>query len=106
MIILCCLSYLTNMTRKSIVGNIYLVIMLVEYVVSMKVSFPTFNKNLAVINNIDIKRLNEHDKDDLVKLFKAVPMLMFKNQNLNPKDLYEFCKVFDSKYNDKVIHPF
>ena len=106
MIILFCLSYLTNMTRKSIVGNLYLVIMLTETVYSMKVSFPTFNKNLAVINNIDIKRLNEHDKDDLVKLFKAVPMLMFKNQNLNPKDLYEFCKVFDSKSNDKVIHPF
>jgi len=97
---------ITNMTRKSIVGNLYLVIMLVAKVYSMKVSFPTFNKNMAVINNIDIKRLNEHDKEDLVKLFKAVPMLMFKNQNLNPKDLYEFCKVFDSKYNDKVIHPF
>ena len=75
----------------SIVGNIYLVIMLVETVYSIKVSFPTFNKNLAVINNIDIKKVNEHDKAELVKLFKAVPMLMFKNQNLNPKDFYEFC---------------
>ena len=73
---------------------------------SMKVSFPTFNKNLAVINNIDVKRANEYDKGELAKLFKAVPMLMFKNQNLNPKEFYEFCKVFDSKSNDRVVHPF
>jgi taurine dioxygenase len=31
---------------------------------------------------------------------------MFKNQNLNPKEYYEFCKVFDSKSNDRVVHPF
>ena len=73
---------------------------------SMKVSFPTLNKNLAVINNIDIKKVNEFDKGELAKLFNAVPMLMFKNQNLNPKEFYEFCKVFDAKSNDRVVHPF
>jgi len=73
---------------------------------SLKVSFPTFNKNLAVISNFDVKRANEFDKSELAKMFKSVPMLMFKNQNLNPKEYYEFCKVFDSKSNDRVIHPF
>lgn len=73
---------------------------------SLKVSFPTFHKNLAVISNIDVKRANEFDKGELSKLFKSVPMLLFKNQNLTPKDLYEFCKVFDPKSNDRVIHPF
>jgi len=73
---------------------------------SMKVSFPTVNKNLAVINNIDVKRANEYDKLELAKLFKAVPMLMFKNQNLNPKEFYDFCKVFDNKSNDRIVHPF
>ena len=29
---------------------------------SMKVAFPTVNKNLAVIHNIDVKRANEYDK--------------------------------------------
>jgi alpha-ketoglutarate-dependent taurine dioxygenase len=72
----------------------------------MKVSFPTLNKNLAVINNVDVKKVNEFDKGELAKLFNAVPMLMFKNQNLNPKDFYEFCKVFDTKSNDRVVHPF
>ena len=82
------------------------IILLLDFASCMKVSFPSLNKNFAVINNIDIKKINEYDKDELAKLFKAVPMLMFKNQNLNPKDFYEFCKVFDSKNNDRVIHPF
>jgi len=84
----------------------YSIISLFELSSSMKVSFPTFNKNLAVINNIDIKKANEFDKGELAKLFKSVPMLMFKNQNLNPKEFYEFCKVFDTKSNDRVVHPF
>jgi len=72
----------------------------------MKVSFPTLNKNLAIIHNFDVKKANEFDKGELAKLFNAVPMLMFKNQNLNPKEFYEFCKVFDAKSNDRVVHPF
>ena len=48
----------------------YSIISLFELSSSMKVSFPTFNKNLAVINNIDIKKANEFDKSELVKLFK------------------------------------
>jgi len=92
-----------------ITSLLYLMILnaaLINYTYSLKVSFPTFNKNLAVINNIDVKKVNEYDKSELANLFKAVPMLMFKNQNLNPKDFYEFCKVFDSKSNDRIIHPF
>lgn len=86
----------------------YSIILLLNLSVSssMKVSFPTLNKNLAVINNIDVKKVNEFDKGELAKLFNAVPMLMFKNQNLNPKEFYEFCKVFDAKSNDRVVHPF
>ena len=33
-------------------------------------------------------------------------MLLFKKQDLEPKKLYEFCKSFDDKATDKVIHPF
>lgn len=84
----------------------YSIIFLLDFSSSMKVSFPTLNKNLAVINNVDVKKVNEFDKGELAKLFNAVPMLMFKNQNLNPKEFYEFCKVFDAKSNDRVVHPF
>ena len=95
-------------TRIRYASLVYLVLLVmhIDYTASMKVSFPTFQKNLAVINNYDVKRANDYDKTELAKLFNAVPMLMFKNQNLTPKDFYEFCKVFDSKCNNKVVHPF
>ena len=95
------IDYITSLSYLMILNAA-----LINYTYSLKVSFPTFNKNLAVINNIDVKKVNEYDKGELAKLFKSVPMLMFKNQNLNPKDFYEFCKVFDSKSNDRIIHPF
>jgi len=99
------MTKINNLTKPSLVILINLTVFTV-FASCMKVSFPTVNKNLAVIHNFDVKRANEYDKVELAKLFKAVPMLMFKNQNLNPKELYEFCKLFDSKSNDKVIHPF
>ena len=71
-----------------------------------EVSFPTFKRNLAVIKNIDVNKLNDNDLTDLKVLFKSVPMLLFKKQKIEPKKLYEFCKIFDSKANDKIVHPF
>ena len=95
-----------NNCFSNVANLAFSIIFLLDLASSMKVSFPTFNKNLAVINNIDVKKANEFDKGELAKLFNAVPMLMFKNQNLNPKEFYEFCKVFDTKSNDRVVHPF
>ena len=92
--------------NNNLAKSVCSIILFLDFASCMKVSFPSLNKNFAVINNIDVKKINEYDKEELAKLFKAVPMLMFKNQNLNPKDFYEFCKVFDSKNNDRVIHPF
>ena len=97
----------SNMIKNNnLAKSVCSIILFLDFASCMKVSFPSLNKNFAVINNIDVKKINEYDKEELAKLFKAVPMLMFKNQNLNPKDFYEFCKVFDSKNNDRVIHPF
>ena len=97
---------LTKKPIKSLAVILINIVSFTSFASSMKIAFPTVNKNLAVINNIDAKRVNEYDKIELAKLFKSVPMLMFKNQNLNPKEFYEFCKVFDSKSNDRVVHPF
>ena len=99
--ILTYLDYITSLGYFMILSAV-----LINYTHSLKVSFPTFNKNLAVISNFDAKRATDYDKGELVKLFKAVPMLMFKKQNINPKEFYELCKVFDSKSNDRVAHPF
>ena len=95
-----------NSCFSNVANLVFSIIFLLDFSSSMKVSFPTLNKNLAVINNVDVKKVNEFDKGELAKLFNAVPMLMFKNQNLNPKEFYEFCKVFDTKSNDRIVHPF
>jgi len=88
----------------------YLILLL--YIVSIinincyQISFPTFKRNLAVIKDIDVNKLNDNDIIDLKLLFKSVPMLLFKKQKIEPKILYEFCKMFDSKANDKIVNPF
>jgi len=73
---------------------------------SYSVSFPTYKRNLAVISNADIKYLTDYDKYQLIKLFNSVPLLLFKNQKINPVEYYEFCKLFDDKHTNDTIHPF
>lgn len=81
----------------------------IVYIVNIncyKITFPTFKRNLAVIKDIDINKLNEKDMSELKVLFKSVPMLLFKKQKIEPNKFYEFCKAFDSKANNKIVHPF
>lgn len=73
---------------------------------SFLVSFPTLYNNKAIISNININKLTIDDKIELKKLFNIVPLLVFKNQYIDPTTHYNFCKIFDNKYNDKIIHPF
>lgn len=73
---------------------------------SYSISFPTYKRNYAVISKVDIKLLSDYDKYELIKLFNSVPMLLFKNQKINPAEYYEFCKLFDDKNNNETIHPF
>lgn len=73
---------------------------------SYSVSFPTYKKNLAVISKTNIKSLTSYEKYELVRLFESVPMLLFKNQKINPVEYYEFCKLFDDKHSNETIHPF
>lgn len=86
--------------------KLLLLLQLIYKINTYKVSFPTFKKNYAIVKNININKLTENEKNELKLLFTSVPMIMFKNQNVKPKTLYEFCKSFDNKANDKIIHPF
>jgi len=71
-----------------------------------QVSFPTFKKNIAVVSNINIKKITDVEKLELKKLFTAVPLIMFKKQNIDPVEYFDFCKIFDDKHTDDIIHPF
>lgn len=86
--------------------SILLIIIAANLSYGFQITFPTFKKNLAVITNIDLNKITQQESNEFKLLFKSVPMLLFKDQKINSKKLYEFCRSFDDKANDKIIHPF
>ena len=79
---------------------------LINTVCSYTITFPTLRRNYAVVTNVNIKQISDYEKTEFIKLFNSVPLIMFKNQKINPIEYYEFCKLFDDKHNNEVIHPF
>ena len=63
---------------------------------SYSITFPSFPKNKAIISNIDIKNINNNDIEQLNLLFNKIPVIIFKNQKLTPKEYYKFIKLFDN----------
>ncbi len=84
---------------------IFILIKLLYLVNSFTVHYPTFSKNKAIISNIDVKKITDADKLELQNLFKIVPMLVFKNQKINPQEYYNLCKIFDKNYKKDILHP-
>lgn len=82
-----------------------LLINLIYLINSFTVNYPTFTKNKAIISNIDVKKLTNNDKLELQNLFNIVPMLVFKNQKINPQEYYDLCKIFDNNYKNTILHP-
>lgn len=74
------------------------------YTKAFSVSLPGFNK--AIISNIDVKKITNNDKTNLKTIFSKVPLLIFKNQHINPQEYYDFCKIFDNNYNNDTLHLF
>lgn len=60
---------------------------------SYTINFPTLKRNYAVVRNVNINKLSDIDRTEFVKLFNSVPLIMFKNQKINPEEYYEFCKL-------------
>ena len=58
------------------------------------------------VYNINVNTIDMETVKELQYLFKVTPVLIFKNQTLTPKQHIDFCKLFDTKSNDNVIHPF
>lgn len=61
---------------------------------------------IAEVYNINVNNIDQYQIEDLQSLFRSTPVLIFKNQNLTPSQQYEFCKHFDPKHTDDVVHPF
>lgn len=73
---------------------------------ALVVSLPTITKNKAIISDINIKNLSKTDKIELKRLFDTIPLIIFKNQKISPKEHYEFCKIFDEYHNNNTIHEY
>lgn len=69
---------------------------------SYSITFPTFINNKAIISNIDVKNICNNELLNIRRLFNKVPVIIFKNQKLNPSEYYNFIKLFD-KNHDKSI---
>ena len=84
-------------------------LLLLLYIINISnafsVSFPILRKNKAVISNIRVNKLTSEDKKELKHLFNIVPLLVFKNQKINPSEYYEFVKLFDEKHKEDILHP-
>lgn len=61
---------------------------------------------IAEIYNIDVNHISPSTLCDLQYIFRATPVLVFKNQTITPEKQFEFCKNFDPNYTDEVVHPF
>lgn len=77
-----------------------------QQVYSFTVSFPTLFNNKAIISNIDVSKLTKQDQSELKILFDKVPLLVFKDQKVKPRDYYNLCCLFDDKHTDEILHPF
>ena len=78
---------------------------LFEFTKAFSVTFPRFKKNYAIVKNIKVNKLTDNDKKELKNIFNAVPVIVFKDQKINPQEYYDFCKIFDDNYNNLTLHP-
>ena len=78
---------------------------LFEFTKAFSVTFPRFKKNYAIVKNIKVNKLTDNDKKELKYIFNAVPVIVFKDQKINPQEYYDFCKIFDDNYNNLTLHP-
>ena len=78
---------------------------LFQFIKAFSVTFPTLKKNYAIIKNIKVNKLSEYDKKELKYIFNVVPIIVFKDQKINPQEYYDFCKIFDDNYNNLTLHP-
>lgn len=84
----------------------YLLIALLAFTNAFTIKYNRNAPFMAEVYNLDIRKLDMYQEQDLKYLFRATPVLIFKNQTLTPEQQYKFCRMFDSRSTDKSVHPF
>jgi alpha-ketoglutarate-dependent taurine dioxygenase len=58
------------------------------------------------VKNFNYNKCDSAQKEQLKRLFRSTPVLIFENQHLNPKEHFDMCTWFDDNYTEDVMHPF
>ncbi len=90
---------------KYILLSLLSLLYLFEFTKAFSVTFPTLKKNYAIVKNIKVNKLSDNDKNKLIKLFDNVPVIVFKDQKINPQEYFNFLKIFDDNYNNISAYP-
>lgn len=70
------------------------------------IDFPYKTNFMVRIKDIDLQKINDQTKEELIYLFKTTPVLVFENQKITPQQQYEICTMFDPQHTDEIMHPF
>ena len=83
---------------------IILYILLLVSVKSFNLKYNFKVPFICEVHNLDIRNLDLGTIEELQYLFRATPVLVFKNQKINPKQQYDFTCLFDSKHTNEIAH--
>lgn len=61
---------------------------------------------ICEIHDIDVHDVSTDTMDQLRFLMKTTPVLIFKNQRINPREQFRFCAEFDRQHTKDIVHPF
>ena len=61
---------------------------------------------ICEVHDIDVNDVEPEEMDQLRFLLKTTPVLVFKNQRIDPRDQFRFCAEFDRQHTTDIVHPF
>lgn len=61
---------------------------------------------ICEVYDIDVQDTDTDTIEQLRFLMDTTPVLVFKNQRINPKEQFRFCTEFDRQHTTDIVHPF
>jgi alpha-ketoglutarate-dependent taurine dioxygenase len=79
---------------------------LVSYTLSFTIKYRHSVPFICEIHDLNINKIDSFTISELQYLFRATPVLVFKNQKITAEQQFKFCGLFDLKHTLDSIHPF
>ena len=61
---------------------------------------------ICEVHDIDVNGVEPNTMNQLRFLMKTTPVLVFKNQRIDPQAQFRFCAEFDRQHTTDIVHPF